>query len=231
MNRSMLTGENYTVWAIKAEANLDAAELWEAVVPAEDSAAAIVAKKDKPARAYLLGDLSEEILLQVSTKKTTIELWASLRTRFVGADRVHAARLATFRGEFERLRMAEAETLDAFAGAIGGMTGRYAGLVLTLDDAAMVKKLPDSVPDHLCATVAGIEQFCDVGTMVFEEELGRLKTFEERTRRCAQTSAERADEQVMLTTTQWVERPHQQGGAFHDDDDGGNTASACGGKR
>ena len=42
----MLTGDNYTVWAIKVEANLDAQGLWEAVVPAEDAAAAIIAKKD-----------------------------------------------------------------------------------------------------------------------------------------------------------------------------------------
>lgn len=53
-----LTGENYTTWAIKVEANLDAAGLWEAVVPAEDSAPAVIAKKDKPACAYLFGALS-----------------------------------------------------------------------------------------------------------------------------------------------------------------------------
>ena len=99
----MLTGDNYTVWAIKVEANLDAQGLWEAVVPAEDAAAAIIAKKDKPARAYLLGALSEDILLQVSAKKTAAEVWASLKARFVGADRVRAARLSTLRGEFDRL--------------------------------------------------------------------------------------------------------------------------------
>ncbi|KAE8805103.1 retrotransposon protein [Hordeum vulgare] len=58
----VLTSENYTVWAIKVEANLDAAGLWEAVVPTEDSTLVVVAKKDKPAHAYLLGALSEEIL-------------------------------------------------------------------------------------------------------------------------------------------------------------------------
>ncbi|KAE8782460.1 retrotransposon protein [Hordeum vulgare] len=128
----MLTDDNYTVWAIKVEANLGAQGMWEAVVPMEDSAATIIAKKDKPARAYLLGGLSEDILLQVSLKMTAVELWASLKTWFVGADRVRAARLATLRGEFERLRMAVANTLDAFAGRISGMAGRYAGLGSTL---------------------------------------------------------------------------------------------------
>ena len=34
----MLTGDNYTTWAIKVEADLDAAGLWEAVVPPEYTA-------------------------------------------------------------------------------------------------------------------------------------------------------------------------------------------------
>ncbi|KAE8802999.1 retrotransposon protein [Hordeum vulgare] len=44
----MLTGANYTTWAIKVEADLDAAGLWEAVVPPEEAASAVIAKKDKP---------------------------------------------------------------------------------------------------------------------------------------------------------------------------------------
>ncbi|XP_073355233.1 uncharacterized protein [Aegilops tauschii subsp. strangulata] len=180
MSVLVLTGDNYTTWAMKVEANLDATGLWEAVVPAKDAAAAVVAKKDKLARAYLLGALSEDLLMQVSMKKMAAEVWASLKTRFVGADRVRAARLATLHGEFERLRMADGESLDAFVGKIGGMAVWYAGLGTTLGDAEMVKKLLDLVPDQLYAAVAGIEQFCDVTTMTFEEALSRLKAFDER---------------------------------------------------
>ncbi|KAE8807063.1 retrotransposon protein, putative, Ty1-copia subclass [Hordeum vulgare] len=80
----MLSGDNCTMWAIKVKPNLDAQGLWEAVVPAEDAATAFIVKKDKLTRAYLLGTLSEDILLQVLSKKTMVELWASLKTRFVG---------------------------------------------------------------------------------------------------------------------------------------------------
>ena len=70
----MLTGENYTTWAIKVEADLDAAGLWEAVVPPEEAASAVIAKKDKSARAYLLRALSDNLLLQVVAKKTATEI-------------------------------------------------------------------------------------------------------------------------------------------------------------
>jgi hypothetical protein len=193
----MLTGDNYTIWAIKVEANLDAQGLWEAVVPA----VAIIAKKDKPARAYLLGALSEDILLQVSSKKTAAEVWASLKARFVAADRVRAARLSTLRGDFERLYMWDGEKLDVFAGKISSMAARYASLGATLSDAAMVKKLLDSVPDHLYTAVAGIEQFCDMETLCFDEALGRLKAFEERSERCKKqaSGSDRGDGQLLLT--------------------------------
>ncbi|CAM0949945.1 unnamed protein product [Alopecurus aequalis] len=198
----VLTPENYTIWAIKVEAIPDAQGVWEAVVP--EPGATVDKKKNKTARAQLLGALSEDILLQVSSKKKAAEVWDALKTRFVGADRVKAARLSTLHGEFDRLDMADGEELDIFAGKISGMSAKYAGLSATLGDAAMVKKLLDSVPDHLYTAVAGIAQFCDVNTITFDEALGRLKAFEERTARRKQRSGgERGDGQLLLTAAQW----------------------------
>ncbi|WVZ95899.1 hypothetical protein U9M48_041606 [Paspalum notatum var. saurae] len=124
--------------------------------------------------------------IKVSTKPTAKEVWDSLKLRFVGEDRVRTARLATLKGEFDKLCMADGETLDTYGGRISGMAAKFAGLGSTLDDVAMVKKLLDTVPDHLYPAVAGIEQFCDVDKMAFEEALGRLKTFNECARRRAQ---------------------------------------------
>ncbi|KAE8769963.1 retrotransposon protein [Hordeum vulgare] len=99
------------------------------------------------ARAYLFRALSKDLLLQVASKKTATEVWASLKARFVGADRVRTAWLGTLRGEFELLRMTEDDTLDSFAGKLDGMAARFAGLGSMLEDDALVKKLLDSVPD------------------------------------------------------------------------------------
>lgn len=151
----LLSSTNYTAWAIKVEAILDAQGLWEAVNPAKGEVAD--ARKDKTTRAQLLQALPEDILMQVSQKKTAKELWDSLKKRFVGADRVKAARLSTLKGEFDLLRMKEGEPLDDYAGKISGMAARYANLGATLDDSAMVKKLLDTVPDRLYPVVAGIE--------------------------------------------------------------------------
>ena len=109
-NWPMLTKTNYTAWAIKVEAILDAQGLWEAVAPAAD--AEVDARKNKTARAQLLQALPEDILMQVSTKKTAKEVWESLKTRFVGANRVKTARLATLKGDFDKLCMVDGDALD-----------------------------------------------------------------------------------------------------------------------
>jgi hypothetical protein len=205
MTYPVLVPASYTAWAIKVEAILDAQGLWEAVAPADG--AVVDERKNKTARAQLLQALPEDILMQVSTKPTAREVWDSLKTRFVGADRVKAARLATLKGEFDMLSMADGQELDDYAGKISGMAARYAGLGATLDDAAMVKKLLDTVPDRLYPAVAGIEQFCDVDKMPFEEALSRLKAFEERCQRRNRTSGgEQRDNQLLLTEAEWQAR-------------------------
>jgi hypothetical protein len=82
---------------------------------------------------------------------------------------VKAARLAILKGEFDKLIMENTEPLDDYVVKISSMAARYVELGATLDDASMVKKLLDTVSDHLYPAVAGIEQFYDVETMPFEE--------------------------------------------------------------
>nr|XP_020159973.1 uncharacterized protein LOC109745244 [Aegilops tauschii subsp. strangulata] len=169
MAMPMLTPDNYTVWAIKVQAILDAHTLWEAVAPGD---ATVNGKKCKTVRAMILGGLPEDVLLQVAMKLTAKEVWDSLKVRFVGADRVRGARRATLRGEFDRLKMVDSEVLDAYAGRLAGMTARFANLGETLGDAELVKKLLDTVPDRLFPVVTGIEKFCVIEEMTFDEALG-----------------------------------------------------------
>ena len=166
----MLTADNYTVWAIKAQAILDVHTVWEAVAPGD---AVVNAKKCKAARALILGALPEDMLLQVATKLAAREVWDSLKVRFVGADRVRAARRATLRGELNRMKMADGEELDVYGGRLAATAARYANLGETMGDATLVKKLLDTVPDRLFPVVAGIEQFHDVMTMAFDERVRR----------------------------------------------------------
>jgi hypothetical protein len=130
--------------AIKVEAIINSQGVWEAVSPTDGTT--MDEKKNKTAMAQLLDALSEDILMQVSTKKMAKEVWDSLKTRFVDADRVKAVRLSTLHGELDKLYMTEGKLLDDYAGKISDMAARYASLGSTLGDTDMVKKLLDTVP-------------------------------------------------------------------------------------
>lgn len=60
------------------------------------------------------------------------------------------------------------------------MESHYGNLGGTLEDATLVKKQLDSIPEKFFLVVAEIEQFYDIDSMSFEEAIGRLKAYEER---------------------------------------------------
>jgi hypothetical protein len=67
-----------------------------------------------------------------------------------------------------------------------GMLVKYSNLGGTLEDAAMVKKLLDTVPERFITVMAGIEQFCDLKSLAFDEVVGHLKAYEEQVWRGAE---------------------------------------------
>lgn len=52
-----------------------------------------------------------------------------------------------------------------------------------MDEKRQIRKLLSSVPERFIQIVAAIEQFVDLNKMTFQEAVGRLKAFEERTKR------------------------------------------------
>ncbi|KAH7866011.1 hypothetical protein Vadar_014222 [Vaccinium darrowii] len=203
-----LTLTNYTCWKIRVKAMMEDQEVWEAIEPA--AGAAVDVKKDKKAKLHLIQCLPEDLLLQVANKATAKEIWDCLKTRFVGADRVRDARLQTLKSEFDGMRMKEDESVDQYAGKLSAMTVKFSSLGGSLDDAALVKKLFDTVPERFITVIAGIEQFYDLSTLVFEEAVGRLKAFEERTRR--PTAGATGDGQLLYTQAEWEARQKKMGG-------------------
>ncbi|XP_042446660.1 uncharacterized protein LOC122031635 [Zingiber officinale] len=212
----MLSPHNYIVWAIKTEVILDAQGVWEEVESVEG--AQVDAKKDKKAHAYILQCAPEDILLQIAKRKTAKEVWDNLKTRYLGSDRVKKARVQTLKSEFDALRMKETDTIDEFAGKLSAMSSKFSALGATLEDSSLVKKLLDSVPDKFFPIVAGIEQFHDLETIPFEETIGRLKAYQERTLRL-RGNTNSTEGELLLTHAEWQMRQK-----------GGNVDTSSGGK-
>ncbi|GJW51328.1 zinc finger, CCHC-type containing protein [Tanacetum coccineum] len=78
--------------------------------------------------------------------------------------------------------MKEDETIDTFTGKLTALANKAASLGHTFEDLTLVQKLINVVLDKFLQIVASIEQYIDLDDMTLEEEIGRLKTYEERIR-------------------------------------------------
>ncbi|XP_062209502.1 uncharacterized protein LOC133911324 [Phragmites australis] len=186
-------------------------DVWEVVELA--TSAVVDEKKDKKARSHLFQVLPEDLLMQVARKKTAKDVWACLKTRFVGVDHIKNMRVQTLKGDFNTMHMQEGEMLDQYAGKLNVMSVRYTNTNLgeTLDDTAVVKKLFDTVPYRLLSLIAGIEQFYDHDKLPFEETVGRLKAFEERAHPHAFGNNNNGDDKLLLTQDEWQARQNKDG--------------------
>ncbi|XP_042396841.1 uncharacterized protein LOC121986987 [Zingiber officinale] len=101
--------------------------------------------------------------------------------------------------------MKETETIDEFAGKLSALSSKFSTLGATLEDSSLVKKLLDSVPDKFFPIVVGIEQFYDLESIPFEEAIGRLKAYEERTLRLRSNTNDTEGE-LLLTHAEWQMR-------------------------
>nr|GEZ28195.1 putative zinc finger, CCHC-type [Tanacetum cinerariifolium] len=108
------------------------------------------------------------------------QVWNGLKTRFLGVDRVRAARLATLKRELENSRMKEGESIDDFASKLSGLASKARSLGYDLKEVDLVKRLLDSMPKSFLQIVASIEQCFELDSMLFDEAVGRLKAYEER---------------------------------------------------
>ena len=177
----VLNSTNYTIWAVKIKAIFNVHGIWEAVEPTTD--AEVDQKKNNMAIAMLYQAIPENMVLQIASLTSAEEIWEALKVRHVGIERVKQAHVQTLESEFESLKMGANEPLDVYAGKISEIVSQASNLGHTLDEKRQVRKLLGSVPEKFIQIVAAIEQFADLNTMPFQEAVGRLKAFEERTKK------------------------------------------------
>ncbi|KAJ9541462.1 hypothetical protein OSB04_027968 [Centaurea solstitialis] len=169
------TESNYTSWSILVETVLRAHGLWKTVTGEDEDE-----KRNYTTKAIIYPTLPEDILLQVAKYKDAQDVWESIRIRYLGTERVQKARLQTLRGELEKIKMKETETIDEFSGKIGGIVEKFKSLGSCLEEEVFVRKFLNSVSKKYLPIEASIEQYSDLESMPLEEAVGRLKANEDR---------------------------------------------------
>lgn len=172
----VLSSTNYTVWATRMWAIFNVHGVWETIEPGVN----MDAKKNNIAVALLFQAIPEEQTLQIGNLVTAKEMWAALKTRYLGADRIREARLQTLMGEFENLKMKDQEVIDNFANKLSDYGSRAASLGSVMEETKLVKKFLNGLLKRFIHMVASIEQVVDLKTISDDDVVGRLKAYEER---------------------------------------------------
>jgi len=210
----MLTSTNYTVWAIRMQIARSVNKMWETIEPGIDDG-----YKNTMARGLIFQSIPESLTLQVGTLATAKLVWDSIKTRYVGADRVKEARLQTLMAEFEKMKMKESEKIDVFAGRLAELATRSDALGSNIETSKLVKKFLNALPlRKYIHIIASLEQVLDLNNTSFEDIVGRIKVYEER----VWDGEEQEDDQGKLmyanTDTQdswYASRGRGQGGGFN----------------
>ncbi|XP_076941352.1 uncharacterized protein LOC143610876 [Bidens hawaiensis] len=202
----ILTPSNYTIWAVKIKAIFNVHGVWEAIEPR--AGVEVDPKKNSLAIAYLYQAIPEELVLQLAHLEQAKQVWDALKARFIGAERVQQARLGLLETEFEALKMKESESIEDFAGKLGEIVSKTNSLGGEMEEKKLVRKFLGAVPDRFLPIVASIEQFADLDTMLFQEAIGRLRAYEERTK-----SSTKGGDQLLLSYEDWQNRNRDQKGS------------------
>lgn len=172
----LLSSTNYTVWPMKMRSIFNVHGVWEMIEPGTNQDA----KKNNLAIALLFQAIPEEQTLKIGNLATAKEMWATLKTRHLGADRIREARLQTLMGEFENLKMKDQEVIDNFANKLSEYASRAASLGSVIEETKLVKIFLNGLPKRFIHMVASIEQVVDLKTIGYDDVVGRLKAYEER---------------------------------------------------
>lgn len=202
----MLSRTNYGAWAIKMRVFMLAQGVWDAVEP-RTANTLVETKKDNMALAAIYQGIPEDLLLVLAEKKTAKETWEALKTMFVGAERVKAAKIQTLKAELEAINMKESESIDEFTAKVTGAVSSIRTLGEKIEEAYVVKKLLRAVSSKFIQLTSTLEQFGDLETMSVEEVIGRLKAHEERLK----GREDQDDRKLLLTHQEWSERRKKGG--------------------
>jgi hypothetical protein len=183
----MLTDTNYGVWAVKMKIILRHLGVWAAIV----GEASAEEEKDDEALVAISQAVPDAVMMSIADKETAKEAWEAIKEMNVGEDRVRKARVQALKRQFDRMYMAESETIVESYQKLTTIVGAIHSLGAKLKDRVVVERLFSAVPDKFLPIVGTIEQWGDVSKMSVSEAIGRLRAFEETSKgRCRDKDGE-----------------------------------------
>jgi hypothetical protein len=184
-------GQKYAFWSIRMKTYIQAQgfEIWQSIVdgyttptvpPTNDKAVKLGQNNSKATNALLNG-LSETIFTKVAHCKSAKEIWDKLRNIYEGDTKVKEAKLQTYRGQFEQLKMKEDENIAAYFLRVDETVNAIIGLGEEIEESVIVQKVLRSLPMRFNPKISALEERSDLNSISMDELHGIFTAYEMRT--------------------------------------------------
>ena len=144
----MFDASNYAFWSIRTRAFIEAQgiEIWQSIesgykvpttIPTDANELAQYNNNSK-AKNHLLGAINKFVFNKVMNCPSAKEMWDKLQTTYEGDSKVKEAKLQTYKGQFEWLRMNEDEDIIAYILRVDQLVNTIRGLGEEVEEAIVV---------------------------------------------------------------------------------------------
>ncbi|PKI75799.1 hypothetical protein CRG98_003842 [Punica granatum] len=134
-------GENYQVWAVKMQAYMEGADLWDAVeedyevatLPDNPTMNQIKYHKERvtgkaKAKSCLYAAASVTHFIRIMRLQSAKAIWDYLKTEYEGDEKIRCMKVLNLMREFERLQVKESETVKQFADKLVEIANKIKGV-------------------------------------------------------------------------------------------------------
>jgi hypothetical protein len=129
----------------------------------------------------LLNGLTDTVFTKVAHCKYAKEIWDKLRNIYEGNSKVKAAKLQTYRGQFEQLKMKEDEDITAYFLRVDETMNTIIGLGEEIEESVIVQKVLRSLLMRFNPKIPALEERSDLNSISMDELHRIFTAYEMRT--------------------------------------------------
>jgi hypothetical protein len=195
-------GQKYAFWSIRMRTYIQAHgfQVWQSIVdgytaptvpPTNDKVVKLGENNSKATNALLNG-LSDMVFTKVAHYKSAKEIWDKLQNIYEGDTKVKAAKIQTYRGQFEQLKMKEDEDIIAYFLRVDETVNEIIGLGEEIEEYVIVQNILRSLPMRFNPKISSLEERSDLKSTSMDELHEIFIAYEMRTKtgksRCKRSS-------------------------------------------
>ena len=148
----LFDGLTYTFWNVRMRVFLQAygVDVWKEVVngynvpttPLIDNSRKKLYEDNSKAMNAILSGMAKIVFVNIMHCETTKEIWDKIKNIYGGDDKVKGAKLQTYRGQFENLKMKDEENIATYFLRVDEIVNIIRGLAKKIEESIIVQKIP-----------------------------------------------------------------------------------------